>query len=238
MQRIKVLVVEGQERLRHAYTATLSAEPTIGLIGNGNGGYLEADDIEGITKALAKADPHILLLGTEVIDEAALHLLETVCGRFPEIGIVLLGQRYQPSVTSRLRSLAARQTRGAYLLKSSLRRATDLISIIDDVMRGQVIIDREVLAGLVREEPSSRQRLDQMTGVELDVLTWLAMGYRNNAIAAMLRLEPRAADQLIAGVFGKLADRDPACMHPGVAVALSHLANQGLIEPPSLHTAY
>lgn len=231
MERTKVLVVEGQEALRHAYTNILTSEPSIGLIGIEDGGCLPAENIDGIRESLAKSKPHVLLLGAEAIDERALNMLETVCGQFPEIGIVLMAERYEPSCISRLKALARSQTRGAYLLKSSVRRVSDLIRIIHDVMHGQILIDHHVFAGLMQDSDTTLPHLNEMTPVELDILTWLAMGYKNCAIASMLCLEPPAVERLVANIFSKLASRDVERMHPGVAVALSHLADRGMIHP-------
>lgn len=84
-----------------------------------------------------------------------------------------------------------------------------------------------MFAGLIQDSDLSDSRMSELTARELEVLGWLAMGYKNAAIAQTLCLEPKTVERHISNIFSKLINGDAELKHPRVEVALSYLKASG-----------
>ena len=206
MDRIKVLIVEDQETMREAYKTILTIESSIGLVGVRNGSCFAMGDVEDIKKTLLDKNPHILLVGIKSINARTIEVLEAVNQDFPDIGIVLMAQCYETESMIKLKKFAKKNTRGAYLLKSSVDKASEIIRIIKDVMRGQIIVDPQIFTNLMQPDEKDDSHLSELPPSELEILNWLAMGYKNSAIAQMLCLELDTVERHINNIYGKLID--------------------------------
>ena len=230
MGSIKILVAEEQEILREAYKAILSQEPSVELVGVMNGTCIAEGDREGTEKVLLEANPDIVLLGTKLVQSGTIKGLEMIRVDFPHVGVVLLSAHYDAEGIGRLKGFARRNTRGAYLLKYSVSTAAEIIRVIKDVAQGQIIVDPQVFAGLIQDSDLSDSHISELTARELEVLGWLAMGYRNSAIAQTLCLEPKTIERHISNIFSKLSNGEAQLKHPRVEVALSYLRASGQLH--------
>jgi DNA-binding NarL/FixJ family response regulator len=89
-----------------------------------------------------------------------------------------------------------------YLLKDRVRDVAEFVDAVERVAGGGTAFDPTVVGGLV-----SRQRgslLDDLTERERDVLTLIAEGRSNRAIAKQLFLSPRAIERHVQAIFHKL----------------------------------
>lgn len=220
MDRVKVLIVEDQEVMREAYKTVLTLEPSIGLVGVRNGSFFAMGDIEDIKKTLLDKRPHVLLVGIKSIGPRTIEVLEAVNQDFPDISIVLLAKSYDPESMIKLKTFARKNTRGAYLLKSSVDKASEIIRIIKDVMRGQIIVDPQIFTNLMHPDETGGSHSSELPPGELEILNWLAMGYKNSTIAQMLCLELETVERHISNIYGKLID-DFQLKHPRVGTAFS-----------------
>ena len=230
MNRIKVLIEEEQEILREAYRNILSEEPSIEVVGVSDGQCIAKGDKEGIEKMIAETNPDIVLLGTKLVQSATITGLEVIRVDFPKVGIVLLSAHYDAEGIGRLKGFARNNTRGAYLLKYSISTAKEIVRVVTDVAEGQIILDPQVFAGLIQDSDLSDSRMSELTARELEVLGWLAMGYKNAAIAQTLCLEPKTVERHISNIFSKLINGDAETKHPRVEVALSYLKASGQLN--------
>jgi DNA-binding NarL/FixJ family response regulator len=142
----------------------------------------------------------------------------------PEIGVVVLSQFADP--TYALELLEAGSAGRAYLLKERVSEPDELISAINAVVRGESVIDPRVVDVLVRARSvNARSPLAELTPRERDVLSELAQGKSNAAIARSLVLTKRAVEKHINAIFTKLELPSPDDVSRRVTAALLFLAS-------------
>jgi DNA-binding NarL/FixJ family response regulator len=121
----------------------------------------------------------------------------------PKVGVVVLSQYSEPSYALAL--LANGSDGRAYLLKERVSDIEDLLSAIRTVAEGGSVIDPRVVEQLVsataRNAPSD---LDRLTAREREILSEMAQGKNNAAIAATLVLSERAVEKHSNSIFSKL----------------------------------
>ena len=117
--------------------------------------------------------------------------------------MVVLSQHSEPAYAAAL--LEDGSTGRAYLLKERIRNAERLAEVVRSVAAGGSYVDPLVVELIVRSlkarEPS---QLDRLTPRELEVLSLIAEGRSNAAIAEQLVLTKRAVEHHINGIFMKL----------------------------------
>jgi len=230
MKRLKVLVEEEQDILREAYKVVLSQEPSMEIVGVGNGISIATGDGETVERTLLETTPDLILIGTKLVQSSTIIGLETIRSDFPQIGIVLLSAHFDAESIGRLKGFARNSKRGAYLLKGSISTGKELIRAIQDVAEGRVIVDPQVFAGLIQDSDLSHSDISLLTARELEVLGWLAMGYRNAAIAQVLCLEPKTVERHISNIFSKLSNGDANIKHPRVDAVLHYFKATGQLQ--------
>ncbi len=142
----------------------------------------------------------------------------------PSIGVVVLSQFADP--TYALELLEAGSAGRAYLLKERVSEPEELISAIHAVVRGESVIDPRVVDSLVRARSvNARSPLAELTPRERDVLSELAQGKSNAAIARSLVLTKRAVEKHINAIFTKLELPSPDDVSRRVTAALLFLAS-------------
>jgi DNA-binding NarL/FixJ family response regulator len=98
--------------------------------------------------------------------------------------------------------LASGEGAVGYLLKDRVSDVTEFVEGIRRVAAGGTVLDPEVVATLMarqRDEP-----LDRLSGREREVLSLMAEGRSNGAIAAALHVSEKAVAKHINGIFTKL----------------------------------
>jgi DNA-binding NarL/FixJ family response regulator len=119
----------------------------------------------------------------------------------PSIGIMLLSQYVE--VHQALRLMEEFDGAVGYLLKD---RVSDLGTFALDVRRvahGQVVIDPELVANLVRRQ-RERDPLARLSEREREVLALMAQGLTNAALAEELVVTPKTIEGHVHNIFTKL----------------------------------
>jgi DNA-binding NarL/FixJ family response regulator len=142
----------------------------------------------------------------------------------PGIGVVVLSQYDDPEFALALLGDGSRG-RG-YLLKERMSDPSQLVSAVREVARGGSVIDPKVVDALVRAR-SGRSVTSLLTPRERDVLSEMATGKDNQAIAAALVLTVRAVEKNINAIFSKLGLAQETEVHKRVKAVLLHLAEHG-----------
>jgi DNA-binding NarL/FixJ family response regulator len=142
----------------------------------------------------------------------------------PGLGVVVLSQYDEPEYAVEL--LARGAAGRAYLLKDRLFDPDDLLHAIREVAAGRSVIDPQVVEGLV----AARTRfggspLHQLSARELEVLSHMAQGRNNEAIAAALVISVRVVEKHINAIFTKLSLSAEADVHRRVKAVLIYLSN-------------
>jgi DNA-binding NarL/FixJ family response regulator len=142
----------------------------------------------------------------------------------PHLGVVVLSQFDEPEYAVEL--LARGAAGRAYLLKDTLVDAHDLLHAIREVAAGRSVIDPQVVEGLV----AARNRfgtspLRRLSPRELDVLSSMAQGRSNEAIAGVLFISVRVVEKHISAIFAKLGLTEEADVHRRVKAVLIYLSS-------------
>jgi DNA-binding NarL/FixJ family response regulator len=142
----------------------------------------------------------------------------------PQIGVVVLSQYADPRYGLAL--LDNGSDRRAYLLKERVQYRGQLVGAIEAVATGGSVVDAKVVEGLIAERTrAERSPLGELTPRELEILTYVARGHSNQAIADELYLTKRAVEKHINAIFLKLGLSDAADVSRRVKAALMYLSD-------------
>src|SRR5262245_41808138 len=146
-------------------------------------------------------------------------------GSAPDVGVVVLSQHVEPAYALSL--LEGGSAGRAYLLKDRLRDSTVLTRAIREVAGGGSLVDPVVVDQLVAARAQSENSpLRELTDRELQILSMIAEGRSNAAIAEELVVTKRAVERHVNGIFLKLGLRDSEDVSRGVKAALLYLADR------------
>jgi DNA-binding NarL/FixJ family response regulator len=136
------------------------------------------------------------------------------------VSVLVLSQHVEP--TYMLELVGDDASGVGYLLKDRVRDVAHFVEAVERVAAGGTAFDPAVVNSLVGGRRSSL--LDELTDRERDVLTLLAEGRSNRAIAKQMFLSPRAVERHVQGIFVKLRLRDTEDDNRRVLAVLALLA--------------
>jgi DNA-binding NarL/FixJ family response regulator len=118
----------------------------------------------------------------------------------PSVAVLVLSQHLEPAY---MLELVGDDASGVgYLLKDRVRDVGQFVDAVQRVAAGGTAFDPAVVNSLVGGH--RRSLLDELSERERDVLSLLAEGRSNRAIAKRLYLSPRAVERHIQAIFAKL----------------------------------
>jgi DNA-binding NarL/FixJ family response regulator len=118
----------------------------------------------------------------------------------PTVSVLVLSQHLEP--TYMLELVGDDASGVGYLLKDRVRDVAEFLDAVERVARGGTAFDPAVVSSLVGGRRQSK--LDELTEREREVLSLIAEGRSNRAIARRLYLSPRAIERHVQSVFLKL----------------------------------
>ena len=118
----------------------------------------------------------------------------------PAVAVLVLSQHLEPTYMLELVGESASGV--GYLLKDRVRDVAEFVDAVERVAAGGTAFDPEVVKSLVGGHRGSL--LDQLTERERTVLTLVAEGRSNRAIAKRLYLSSRAVERHVQGIYLKL----------------------------------
>jgi DNA-binding NarL/FixJ family response regulator len=186
-------------------------------------------DLDALKDAVVKHHPHVVLTDIRMPptnNDEGIRASEWLREEHPDIGVVVLSQYAEPGYALSLLEKGA--ARRAYLLKERISDIEDLVDAIREVARGSSVIDPKVVEVLV----AARSRGDdsplaRLTPRETEILSEMAQGKNNAAIAASLFLTERAVEKHINSIFSKLALSEEKEVHRRVKAVLLFLSHKG-----------
>jgi len=222
MKAVRLYIVEEQEIFRQAYKAFFPLETGIELVGMSG-----ENKAEIIVSTLRMLSADVLLMGTKTLSESEVEILETIREQYSDLGLVLLSSLYDIKGIKRLREFAKKGSKGcAYLLKYSIDTMSELAQVIFGVVEGRVILDPIVMERLIDAGESKTAALKELTSREVEVLNWMAKGYRNETIAEVLCLEQKTVERHINSIYSKLGDNTES-RHQRVHAVMIYLQATG-----------
>ncbi|HTT00182.1 MAG TPA: response regulator transcription factor [Streptosporangiaceae bacterium] len=138
----------------------------------------------------------------------------------PGVGVLVFSQYIETQSAAEL--LAGSPDGVGYLLKDRVADVGDFIDAITRVAAGGTVLDPEVVRHLLS---SSRRadRLAVLTPREREVLSLMAQGRSNIAIASTFTISPRVVEKHVASIFAKLGLPPSGDDNRRVLAALTYL---------------
>ena len=141
---------------------------------------------------------------------------------YPELGIVILSAHADARYALELFRDGAAGL--AYLLKDRVGEREQLLHALRETASGRSVVDAVVVEALVdRGSSGSTPPLGELTPRERDVMTGIARGWTNRAIATELGITVSAVEKYVNAIFTKLGLTDEAQIHRRVAAVLAWL---------------
>lgn len=213
MSAVRVVVADDSLLLREGLVRIL-VEAGVEVVGS----YSDAETL--LTDLVALA-PDIVVLDVRMPptfrDEgvrAAIWARELI----PQVGILLLSQYVEVAYAQEL--LSSGNGGIGYLLKDRVASLDDLKDAIDRIGAGGTVLDPEVVAQLIGRR---RDPLETLTPREREVLTGMAEGRTNTAIASALFIGIGAVEKNVTAIFQKLGLDDSGSDHRRVLAVLAWL---------------
>ena len=140
----------------------------------------------------------------------------------PDIGVVVLSQFAEEDYAYDLLKDGAAGL--GYLLKERVADIDELVRALTEVSRGGSVLDPKVVEALVSaKERLAHSPLGTLTDREREVLSHMAQGQNNSAIAKSLYLTERAVEKHINSLFHKLGLTAEPDVHRRVMAVLAFL---------------
>lgn len=220
---ITVYCVEEVEIYREIYRNIFPAGGQIDLLGIGSN-----HNIPELLRTLHGNEPDVLLMGMKRLDNVIIAELERVRESLPGIGVVLLLMVYDLESLKMLRQQMSSTLAGmAVFLKQSLERVYQISGVIESVSEGHVILD-PALTNLLLAEKQGKKLLNKFTQRETELLSLIAQGYTNSAIAEALCIDMRTVQRHINNMYSKLrSDINSENMNLRVSAARLYLETTG-----------
>jgi DNA-binding NarL/FixJ family response regulator len=219
---VRLVVAEDSLLVREGLATLLRAQPDLELVGL-------CEDYDSLMAAVEAEKPDVVLTdirmpptGTDEGIRAASELRAS----HPSMGVVVLSQFAEPAYALQL--LDGGSEGRAYLLKERVSQPEQLLGAIHDVAAGGSVVDPKVVEVLVGAGARKKESpLDRLTPRELEVLSEIAQGKNNAAVASSLVLSERAVEKHINSLFSKLGLTDEPEVHRRVKAVLLYLSEQG-----------
>jgi DNA-binding NarL/FixJ family response regulator len=220
---IRLVVGEDSLIVREGLRQLLGADPRLEVVA-------VVGDIDSLSDACDTERPDVVITDIRMppthTDEG-IRLARELRDRHPEMGVVVLSQFSDPIYALTL--LDRGSDRRAYLLKERVHNRAELTAAIDAVVAGGSMIDPKIVEELVRTRSQvERSPLNDLTAREREVLSEIAQGKSNSAIAESLFLTKRAVEKHINAIFLKLGLADADDVSKRVKATLMLLAETGL----------
>jgi DNA-binding NarL/FixJ family response regulator len=224
---LKLLVIEEQELYHALYPVIFNKKHGIELLD-----VIDRKPDGEIVSLLKDALPEVLLYSILRLDAAMIGQLGLIRREFPAVSIVITIIINDIAGTRLLRrALVGGQGGLALFLKQSVRRADELSAIIRSVAGGQIIIDPDLTGSVFCE--TSGTLLEGLTPREQEILSFIAGGYTNDAIADVLGIDMRTVRHHINSIYSKL--KTDSCVqkkHPRVSAARFYMETTGELSGP------
>ncbi len=224
--RLRVVIADDHYLVREGTRQLLEAGGEIDVVA-------AVGDAAALLAAVATLQPDAVLTDIRMPPSHHMEGIEAahrIRAEHPSIGVVVLSQHADEGYAF---SLLQHGTAGlGYLLKERVLDRDELLAALTETAAGRSVLDSTVVDTLVgRRTRLNRQPLNRLTDRELRVLSLMAQGRTNAAIAHTLHLSESAIEKHINAIFTKLGLTDEKQVHRRVAAVVAFLQRDG--TPPT-----
>jgi DNA-binding NarL/FixJ family response regulator len=212
---VRVVVADDSMLIREGL-ALLLTEAGCDVVG-------KAHDAAALLRDVAVTQPDVAVIDIKMppthTDEG-IAAAQEVRRSYPAVAALVLSQYLETSYALRLLEEAPAGV--GYLLKDRLSDIAVLVDSLHRLVEGECVIDPTIVSRLIAR-PRPPGPLDDLTDRERDVLTLMAEGYSNQAIAGELSISPRTVEAHVRKIFLVLDLPESPDIHRRVLAVLTHL---------------
>jgi DNA-binding NarL/FixJ family response regulator len=217
--KTRVAIADDSFLVREAVAHVLAAADGIEVVATCN-------DRDSLLRAVEDESPDVVVTDIRMPPgngDDGLRVAAQLRETHPDVGVVVLSQFAEPRYGLAL--LEGGSDGRAYLLKERIQHRGQLVAAIEAVKEGGSVIDSRVVETLVEaRQRAESSPLSELTPRELEILTFVAQGHSNQAIADELVLTKRAVEKHINAIFLKLGLTYATDISRRVKAALIYLA--------------
>jgi DNA-binding NarL/FixJ family response regulator len=217
---VRIAVADDSLIVREGIAQLLAAHPDIEVVAS-------CQDFDSVIAAVDDERPDVVVTDIRMppthTDEG-IRLAALLRERHPDVGVVVLSNYAEAGFALAL--LESGSEGRAYLLKERIHSRTQLAAAIQSVAAGGSVMDPKIVEPLVAAKSRAvRSPLAELTAREREVLSEIAQGKSNAAIADSLVLTKRAVEKHINSIFLKLSLSDSEDVSKRVKATLLFLAD-------------
>jgi DNA-binding NarL/FixJ family response regulator/class 3 adenylate cyclase len=193
------------------------------LTENGFRVTVQAGDADELLAAVRESPPDVALLDIRMpptFTDEGLKAAHQIREELPDVGVLLLSQYVETDSAMDLVSEGA--GRLGYLLKDRVVKVQEFTDAVRRVAAGGSVIDPEVVSRLVGRARQDNP-LETLSDREREVLSLMAEGRSNQAIAEALSLSAKSIEGHVRNIFTKLGLTDTPDDHRRVLAVLTYL---------------
>jgi DNA-binding NarL/FixJ family response regulator len=219
---IRVVLAEDTYVVREGVRRLLERESTIDIVAVCAG-------LDELLDAVSEQRPDVVLTDVRMppdhTDEG-IRAAAIIRQRDPQVGVVVLSQFADARYALDLFELGAAGR--AYLLKERLAHVDELVAAIHTVTEGGSVVDPTIVDALVAARVQANESLlSDLTPRERGILSEMAKGKNNAAIAATLGITERSLEKYIHSIFVKLELAWETDTHKRVKAVVVYLSGRG-----------
>ena len=218
MTALRVVVADDNVFIRNGIAAMIDAIDDVELVA-------ECADLPDLRAAVADHRPDLVVTDIQMpptyTDEGIVAAVEVRAQR-GEVGVLVLSQYVVPDYVMTLFEHGSDGL--GYLLKERVADLDEFERAIRSVASGESAVDPKVVEVLVSSRSQRPSEIDLLTPRETEVLSLIAEGLNNAAIADRLVLGDKAVAKHINGIFSKLGLSEEDEVHRRVKAVLVWLA--------------
>ena len=215
---VRLVFAEDNYLVREGTAALLATSDAVELVGT-------ATSRDELLAAVAEHAPDAVLTDIRMPPTGTnegIAAAKQIRAEHPAIGVVVLSQFADEAYAYDLLKDGAAGL--GYLLKERVADVDELVRALGEVARGGSVLDPKVVEALVAaKDRMAHSPLAQLTDREREVLSHMAQGQNNAAIASALFLTERAVEKHINSMFHKLGLTEEPDVHRRVMAVLAFL---------------
>lgn len=204
MEKIKVMIVDDHAMIREGIKRLLEFDGNISVVA-------EASDGEECLSILKKTDLDILLLDINMPKKNGIEVLQEIRSKKMKIKVLMLTVHNEVEYLIKAVDIGV----DGYILKDS--ESSELIKAINVILSGENYIQPSLIPSLNSKLISrdiDKEKIEQLTKREMEILLNVANGMFNKEIAVNLNISERTVKNHISNIFKKIkvADRTQAAV--------------------------
>jgi DNA-binding NarL/FixJ family response regulator len=218
---LRIVLADDSYLVREAITHVLDGAPEVEIVAT-------CEDGDELRAAVEAQRPDVVLTDIRMPpsgDDEGIAIANDLRETHPGIGVVVVSQYADPRYGIAL--LEGGSDGRAYLLKERLHDRAQLVAALEAVAAGGSVVDSKVVEALIAARARAEASpLAELTQRELEILSEIAQGKSNTAIAEQLVLTKRAVEKHINAIFLKLGLTQAEDFSRRVKAALIYLSQQ------------